>query len=487
MLAESLVLGVGGAALGLLLAKAGIDLLLIIAPANLPRVDSVAIDPLVLGFTFAVALISALVFGVVPALRASRPNLAQTLRAGGRSAAMTSGRRLRQGVVIAEVALSFVLLVGAGLMLRSFIALSHVDPGYDPNGVMTFTAFNVRGRGPGDGRIFQQAMLDRLKAIPGVTGVTAATPFPLDGTDQNMRWGTPAAASDPSLFQQATLMVVEPGYFEAMKTKVIAGRAFETVDNDTGTKAIMIDDLLAAKAFPGQTPQSIIGKQLFARIFTPEAQMYQVIGIAQHQRHLKLSEAGREGAWVPDGMLGFGAASRWAVRTNGDPTRLIPEIRRAVADVDQMVPIGQLRPMNDYVDRAMAPTRFSLVLIGVFGVVAALLAAIGLYGVLATTVRQRTAEIGVRMAFGATSDTIFRLIVGQGLLLSAIGIGVGLAAALALTGVMQKASMLIDIKPTDPITYASIALLFVAIAAIACWVPARRAASLDPNVALREE
>jgi putative ABC transport system permease protein len=186
-------------------------------------------------------------------------------------------------------------------------------------------------------------------------------------------------------------------------------------------------------------------------------------------------------------MLGFGAAARWAVRTNGDPTRLIPEIRRAVADVDQMVPIGQLKPLSDYVDRAMAPTRFSLVLIGVFGIVAALLAAIGLYGVLATTVRQRTAEIGVRMAFGATSDTIFRLIVGQGLLLSAIGIGVGLAAALALTGVMQKASMLIDIKPTDPITYASIALLFVAIAALACWVPARRAANLDPNVALREE
>jgi putative ABC transport system permease protein len=272
-----------------------------------------------------------------------------------------------------------------------------------------------------------------------------------------------------------------------MKTKIVAGRAFETVDTDTGTKAIMIDDLLAAKAFPGQAPQSIIGKQLFARIFTPEAQMYQVIGIAQHQRHLKLSEAGREGAWVPDGMLGFGAAARWAVRTNGDPTRLIPEIRRAVADVDQMVPIGQLKPLSDYVDRAMAPTRFSLVLIGVFGIVAALLAAIGLYGVLATTVRQRTAEIGVRMAFGATSDTIFRLIVGQGLLLSAIGIGVGLAAALALTGVMQKASMLIDIKPTDPITYASIALLFVAIAALACWVPARRAANLDPNVALREE
>ena len=302
-----------------------------------------------------------------------------------------------------------------------------------------------------------------------------------------MRWGTPAAASDPSLFQQATLHTVIPGYFAAMKTKVIAGRVFEDADNDTSTKAVVIDNLLAAKAFPNQSPQSIIGKQLFARINTPEAQMYQVMGIVEHQRHLKLSEPGREAAFVVDGKQGFGAATRWGVRTNGDPTRLTAEVRRAVADVDPMVPIGELKPMTAYVDRAMAPTRFSLVLIAVFGVVAAVLAAIGLYGVLSTTVRQRTGEIGVRMAFGATNESIFRLIVGQGLLLSAVGIGVGLAAALALTGVMEKASMLISIKPTDPVTYAGIAALFIAIAAVACWIPARRAASLDPNAALREE
>jgi putative ABC transport system permease protein len=487
MLAESLVLSVTGAALGLLLANAGIDLLLSIAPANLPRVSEVSIDPMVLGFTIVVAVVSAFVFGVLPALRASSPNLAQTLRAGGRSPGLTSGKRLRQGVVIAEVALSFVLLVGSGLMLRSFIALSHTDPGFDPNGMLTFNAFNTQVRSAGEAQAFVDQFQKRLEAIPGVTAVTAATPLPLDGQDQNMRWGPPEAQGDPTKFQQATMFVVRPGYFTAMKTKLLAGHDFGAADNTQTSTGVIIDDLFAAKAFPGQSPQSIIGKQLYSRINTPEAQWYQVIGVAQHQRHLSLAVEGREGMWVAENMFFPGAASRWAVRTNGDPTRLIPELRRAIADVNPLVPLGEIKPMSDYVDRAMAPTRFSLVLIAVFGAVAAVLAAVGLYGVLATAVRQRTAEIGIRMAFGATSDGVFRLIIGQGLGLSAVGIGVGLLGALALTRVMERASMLVSIKATDPLTYVAMTLLFVGIAAVACWVPARRAALLDPNVALREE
>ena len=394
---------------------------------------------------------------------------------------------MRQSVVIVEVALSFVLLIGSGLMLRSFMALERVDPGFDPNGVLTFTAFNTRVRSEGEAQAYGNALAQRLAAIPGVTGVTAASPLPLDGQDANMRWGPVAAQTDPSLFQQATTHIVRPNFFETMKVKLIAGRTFNLAENDTGSHAIIIDRDLAAKAFPGQSPQSIVGKQMFCRIVTPEAQMYQVIGVAEHVRHLTLTTPGREGAFLPEGMFGFGAANRWALRTNGDPNRLVPEVRRAVAEVDALVPIGELKPMAAFVDRAMAPTRFSLVLIGLFAVIAAVLAAIGLYGVLSTTVRQRTAEIGVRMAFGASNESIFRLIVGQGLALSAVGIATGLAAALALTGVMQKADMLVSVAPTDPATYAAIAALFVVIAAVTCWLPARRAASLDPNVALREE
>src|SRR6185437_6686259 len=230
-----------------------------------------------------------------------------------------------------------------------------------------------------------------------------------------------------------------------------------------------------------------IGRQLLMRITTPDAQLYQVVGVTAHERHMSLAEPGREAAFVTDGSFGFGAAGRWAVRTTGDPTRLAPAVRAAVAQVDGEAPVAEVKPMSAYVDRAMAPTRFSLVLIAVFGAVAAILAAVGLYGVLSTSVRQRTAEIGVRLAFGATSDSIFRLMIGHGLGLSAVGIAIGLGAALALTGVLQRASMLVAIAPTDPATYAVIAVLFALIAALACWVPARRAAALDPNVALREE
>jgi putative ABC transport system permease protein len=223
------------------------------------------------------------------------------------------------------------------------------------------------------------------------------------------------------------------------------------------------------------------------RITTTESQLYQVVGVTAHERHLSLAEPGREAAFASDGSLGFGAAARWAVRTSGDPTRLVPAVRAAVAQIDAQAPVAEIKPMSAYIDRAMAPTRFSLVLIGVFGAVAAVLAAVGLYGVLSTSVRQRTAEIGVRLAFGATSQSIFRLMIGQGLALSGVGIAIGLAAAFALTGVLQRASMLVAIAPTDPVTYAAIAVLFVLIAAVACWLPARRAASLDPNVALREQ
>ena len=487
MLAESLVLAGCGAVIGLGLAKLGINLLLGIAPANLPRVADVSIDPMVLAFAAAIATLAALIFGIFPALRASRPNLAQTLRASGRSSGLQSGKYARQAVVVAEVALSFVLLVGSGLMLRSFVALSRVDPGYDPSGVLTFTTPPGVLRTPEARQAFTNNLRQHLASIPGVTAVTAASPLPLDGLDFNMRWGLPNAAEDASRFRQAAVHFVLPGYFEAMRARILAGHAFTDADNVNNSTGIIIDDLLAAKAFPGTPLSQVIGKQLLCRIFTPEPQMYRVIGVAAHERHLSLAEPGREGVFIVDGTPGFGFAGRWAIRTTGDPSRLAPEVRRAVAAVDPLLPVGELKPMSDYVDRAMAPTRFSLVLIGVFAIVAAALAAVGLYGVLSTAVRQRTAEIGVRMAFGATASSIFRLMIGQGMALSAIGVAGGLVAALALTGFMQRADMLVSIAPTDPATYAAIAALFALIAALACWVPSRRAALLDPNVALREE
>jgi putative ABC transport system permease protein len=482
MLVESLAIAGLGAVIGLGLAWAGIRLLLSIGPSNLPRLDYVAIDPVVLGFTALATLLAAVIFGLVPALRGSRVNVADILRTGGRNAGLAGGRLLRSVVVTAEVALAFVLLVGSGLMIRSFIAIHRADPGYDPNGVFTFFLPNLQ-RPQADARAaFVQQLGDRLRGIPGVTAVSAVNPLPLDGNTSNVRWGPMAAATDNSLFQQANLHTVQPGYFAAMKVRLVAGRVFEPADNVPGGNLVVIDTRLAEKAFPGQSP---VGQQILMRTGGPEATPWQIIGVVAHQRHETLAMDGREAVFLPDASAGFGAASRWVLRTSGDPLQLAGPVRAAITELDRTLAVSELQPMSALVDRARAPTRFALVLIGVFAGIAVVLSAVGLYGVLSTTVRQRTSEIGVRMAFGADRGTILRLIVGQGLRLSLFGVMLGIGAAFALTRIMS--SMLVGVGATDPVTFGGMALLFLVLATVACWLPARRAARLDPNVALRDE
>jgi putative ABC transport system permease protein len=488
LLSESFVLSIAGALLGLALAYAGIKLLIALAPANLPRLDHVSIDPLVLGFTTLAALVAAALFGTAPALRASRPDLADVLRASGRTPGLGGGKVLRSAVVTAEVALSFVLLVGGGLMVRSFIELSRVKPGYDPRGVLTFQVGGRGGRSDAEVQGFQKELGDRLRALPGVRNVTAVTPLPLDGTLFNSRWGKEDAVTDPTKFQQANVHVVMPGYFEAMGTRVIAGRVYTDADNRQDHMGVVIDQRLANKAFPGE---SAVGKRLFIRTRAQEPEWLEVIGVVEHQRHEGLATEGREAIFLPDGFFGHGAAGTWAVRLNCapgqscDPTRLASAARNAVAELDPKLSVANVRPYTELVDRAMTPTRFALVLIGVFAGVAAVLACVGLYGVLSTAVRQRTAEIGVRVAFGATKSSIFGLVIGDGMKLSVIGLVIGLVAAFALTRVMS--TMLIGVRPTDPLTYVAIVGLFLVIALVACWIPAQRAASLDPTTALRSE
>jgi putative ABC transport system permease protein len=478
LLAEVFLLALGGALLGLLLAYGGIRLLAAVAPPDLPRLNEVGIDPMVLGFTMLVTIVAALVFGLVPSLRASRPDLADALRAG-RTPGLATGKLLRQGVVVAEVALAFVLLAGGGLMVRSFVALQNSPPGFDPSNVLTFQAGLQSPDAPARAAFLRQ-LAERLGALPEVRSVTAAYPLPLSGETANARWGTQDAASDPAKFQQANVRAVLPGYFQAMRTRLLAGRAFTDADNQEDRTGIVIDRVLAEKAFPNQ---SAVGQRLLVRARTNEPELLEVIGVVEHQRHETLVEDGRETIYVTDAFLGTGAATRWAVRTAGDPAQLAPTVRRVVAELDARTPIAEMQPMEVLVSRAMAPTRFALVLIGVFAGVAALLACVGLYGVLATAVRQRTTELGVRLALGAPTSSIFRLVVREGLALSAIGIAVGLVAALPLTGVMR--TLLVGVGATDPPTFVAVALLFLAIAAVASWVPGRRAARLDPTHALR--
>ncbi|HMC58461.1 MAG TPA: FtsX-like permease family protein, partial [Candidatus Solibacter sp.] len=312
--------------------------------------------------------------------------------------------------------------------------------------------------------------------------VTAAFPFPLDGGLANMRWGREDAVADAARFRQANVFFVLPGYFETLRTRLLEGRTFTEADNNAEAKVVVIDRILAAKAFPHE---SAVGKRLFMRVITADPLWYDVIGVVEHQRHESLSADGREAGYFTDGYAGPGAVGRWALRVEGDPAQLAPLVRAAVARIDKRLATAEVQPMQTFVDQAQAQTRFSLVLIAIFAAVAALLAAVGLYGVLSNSVRQRTAEIGLRMALGAAPGSVFGLVVGHGLRLSAAGIGLGLIAAFSLTRVME--SMLVGVAPHDPATFGVIAALFFVIAAVACWLPARRAAGMDPTVALREE
>ncbi|HUI56596.1 MAG TPA: ABC transporter permease [Bryobacteraceae bacterium] len=483
MLAEVLMLASMGAIAGLGLASLGISLLSYLGPRNLPRLNEVAINLPVLGFTAVATLLAATVFGVLPALRASRPDIMDVLRASGRNTGLGSGSLLRNTVVTAEVALSFVLLVGCGLMLRSFYALTHVDPGFQADHLLTFLMpGSPQLRMPEQRAAFMNDFRNRLRTLPGVVSVSASSTIPLDGSNPLARWGTPEAATDLSKFHQGYFYFVAPGYFDTLGTKLLAGRAFSDADNAVGVHRVIIDDMVAKKAFPHE---SAIGQRLLCRVTTPEAENFEVIGVVQHQRHESLAADGHEDLYLPDGYVGFGAAARYAIRTQGDPMQLAPLVRAEAAKVDKTLALSEVRPETYYVDRGQAQTRFALVLIGLFAVIAALLAAVGLYGVLASAVRQRTAEIGVRIALGAEPVSILRLVVGQGMRLSGIGIVLGLAAAFELTRVMS--SMLVGVKPADPATFAAMAIVFLALAGFASWLPARRAAGLDPSNALREE
>jgi predicted permease len=391
-------------------------------------------------------------------------------------------RWLRDGAVIAEVALAFVLLVGSGLMIRTFIALQNAQPGFDPGNVMTFLIQNNRAQGQEARAAFQRTMLERLKAIPGVVDATSAGPIPLDGQNSLARFGPLDAATDPAKFQQAIAHFVQPGYFAFAKTPIIAGRVFTEADNNPAAKLIVIDDLMAAQLFPGG---NAVGQRMLARVTTPEPDTFEIIGVVKHQRHTTMMNDGEEGMFFSDGYSQFGAAFRWAVRTSGAPEAITGAVRGALAQHDPRLMMTEPRTWQSYMDEHIAPTRFALILIGVFAGVAAILAMIGLYGVLATTVRQRTTEIGVRMAFGATRGSIVSLIIGQGLRLSAAGIILGIIAAIALTRVM--ASLLVGVSATDPVTFAVMAAVFGLIATFAAWIPAQRAARLNPNAALRDE
>ena len=483
ILSESLLLATIGALGGLGIAWAGIHELLAIAPSHLPRLDTIRIDSTVLIFTVISSLVAAAIFGLAPAWRAARPDVMIVLRGTSRSEGLASGGLSRKIVVGLEVALAYVLLIGSGLMVRSFLELQRIDPGFNPHGLLTFQVQSDRFlQKPEERAVAARQLEDRLRAIPGVQSVTAATPFPLTGGYSPIRWGTEEALTDASRYKAVDPLIVLPGYFETMRTPLLEGRTFTDEDNQPGHTQVVIDKILADRAYPGQ---SSVGKRILIRIQTPEPVWVEIIGVVAHEHGVSLTEPGREQVYFTDAYIGSGATDHWALRTSTDPSKYANDVRTSLKTFDSHLLITDMQPMDVVIEKAQAATRFSLLLIGSFAVIAALLAGVGLYGVLATVVRQRTAEIGIRMALGAQSSNIFQLVVGQGLRLAGIGIAVGLIAAFAFTRWMT--TMVVGIKTTDPATFVTMAVVFFLIAATASWLPALRASSLDPIVALRDE
>jgi putative ABC transport system permease protein len=491
MLTESVVLAIGGSILGVLLAWQGIGIIKALSPGNLPRLESVVIDARALAFTAGVTLVAAIAFGLAPSLRAVAGNLVDRLRDRGSDSGGVRGNKLRTTLAVIEVTLSLVLLIGAGLMVRSFAEIQKVDPGFDAKQVLTFNAplqfikyLTTESRSN-----FVNQLGARIAQIPGIESVGGVTPLPLAGGEQYSvgSYGKTGDPDDVYRAQKADFKSVLPGYFEAMKIKLVSGRTFVSLDNELQALDVaVVDEKLAKRVFRDDSP---LGKQLVVdhfneKTFSLERLPVTIVGVVANVRSASLASEGRETIYVPYVFQSF-LPLTFVIRTKAAPAALVPQIRAAVDAMDRDVPVAGIATLESYVTTAMAQTRFLLALITTFAVLALVLASLGLYGVISYSARQRTREIGVRLALGATSRDVIRLILGQGMAVTVIGILLGLGGAIAVTRVVK--SYLVGVSAMDPITFAGVPVLLLVVAGVASFLPARRASGIDPVTALREE
>jgi putative ABC transport system permease protein len=479
LLAEAGVLALAGGAAGLALAWAGVPVLARLVPPEVPRVGAFSLDPAVMGFSALVTMLAATVFGLYPAVRASRADLMGVLR--GRGTEARHGVRAR--LVVVEVALSFVLVVGAGLMVRSFVAIRRVDPGFRAPGVLTFSAMLPANLGTAAERTqMKERMRARLEAIPGVLSVGAGSSAPLSGDEGAMPYGNEvtAAEADQSNFRQAWFRTALPGYFKTLETPVLEGRTFTPADERDSTNDIVVDERLAQANWPGQ---SAVGKRLYIKITDPP-EWWTVIGVVHDQHQISLARETQETIWFPARVFSY-FGDTWNVRVRGNPAAFGPAVRAALHDVDDHITVDDMRPLTDLVDKAEAPTTLVLEIASVFGGMALLLAVVGLYGVIAYIVRERTGEFGLRMALGSGREGVFRMVLRQGIILASVGVGIGVVGALLLTRLMTR--VLVGVAPDDPPTLAAVAAVFAAVTVVACLAPAIRAVRVDPMVALRSD
>lgn len=476
ILTESLLLAVLGGAVGILLAVAGVQILkrLAISVAfPLPGLAAVQVDAGVLAFTLLLVTATGLLFGLVPALEIRRPDITRVLQgtSGGRSTAGRTGRLL----VVGEMALALVLLVGAGLMLRSFEQLRRVDTGYDPAGVLVFQVQTPDTRYPEDHQVrsFYAGLLAQIRQLSGVVSAGAVSSLPLGGsnTDANFRFeGRPADADPASLWYR----IITPDYLATAGLTVLQGRGITDHDQEGAPLVVVLNESAARQYFPDGSP---VGKGLLTA-----RDRYEIVGVVQNARSFNLRTEEPPVVYISHGQV---AAREMgiAVRTQGDPRQVAGPIRAILAQMDPAMAATDLKPLADLVDAAVAPERALGILIGAFGLLALLLAAVGLYGLMAYLTGQRTHEVGIRMALGADNLRVLRLILGQALALSSTGLVLGFLAALALSRTLR--SMLFEVSALDPIAFAASAVLLTAITLVASYLPARRASRVDPARVLR--
>ena len=499
LLVESALLAGAGGVLGVLLAAAGIDVLVALGGESIPRAETISVDGRILGIAAAISLATALVFGLVPALRASRAELGGTLRGGTRSTGDGESRgRGRALLVASEVALALVLLVGAGLSIRSFAALRAVEPGFDASGVLTMQAALVGSahEAPGRRAVFYEQLVEALREVPGVASAGMINHLPIAGDEWRMPVhieGQPVARPGEGI--RATYRVVMPGYLEAMRIPLERGRGITNTDRGTAAPVVVVNAAFARAHWAGEDP---IGRRI--TLDDPESGTWlTVVGVTRDVVRSAWTEAPAEEVYVPYlqsplylesrgphvAYMTVVARAACAGRDACDASRLAPALRTVVRSLDRSIPVAEVRTMEDVVAGATAQPRFTLVLLGTFAAVALGLASLGIYGVIAYAVTRRTQEIGVRIALGARPLEVVRLIVGQGMSLAFVGIVGGIAVALVLVRGMER--VLYGVRPADPITFVVVVLLLSATALAACLIPARRAARLDPVKALRAE
>jgi len=493
LLTESILLAFGGAALGLVLAAWGTRAALAILPVDLPRAEEIKLDSHVLIFTMVVSILAGVLFGLAPALKTARSNLQETLKEGGRGTSAAHHRV--QGVfVIIEMAMALVLLIGAGLMIRSLLLLWKVDPGFNPHHVLTFSVAlpsSANGINADAARSAFRQLHDKLASISGAKAVSLSDgSIPMDSDDESLFWieGQTRPANDKDM-NWTLRYIVDPGYFDAMTIPLKRGRLLTTQDSEQASPVVVVDESLADKYFSQQDP---LGRHIYVKgIDRP----LEIVGVVGHVKQFGLEADDKETLhaqlYEPFMQLADKEVQQTAgsvdvvLRSDETHGAILDSIRNTVAAMNGQQFVYNIRTFDQIISKSLAAQRFSMILLGAFAALALALASIGIYGVISYVVGQRTHEIGIRMALGAERLHILRLILGRGGMLALAGVGVGLAVALVLTRLM--ASLLYGVRATDPMTFAGVAMLLILVAIVACYIPAQRAAKIDPLVALRYE